>query len=134
MVTISGVALEVIEKYVFKPEGWVKRRDWRRIGDVSVDVEYVVYIRPFSREYVEELISGIDEERKKYMPLIEFMFDLVSGDIWKDPLKGAFKTTDTYTAYLLAKIIAHYHGCAWMIKTDDTIYVWSKGYYYCESR
>ncbi len=135
MVLIYGKALEIIEKYVLKPEGWVKKRDWRRIGDVSADVEYVVYIRPLPREFVEEIVSDMDAGAgDKHKSLIEFVFYLVSGEIWKDPLKGAFRTTDPHTAYLLAKIIAHFHGCSWMIKTDNIIFIWSKGYYYCESR
>jgi hypothetical protein len=135
MVLIHGKALEIIERYVFKEGKWVKERDWRRIGDVTADVEYVVYIRPLPREFVEEIISDMDAGAgDKHKSLIEFVFYLVSGEFWRDPLKGAFRTTDNYTAYLLAKIIALHHGCAWMIGTDNTIYVWSKGYYYCESR
>lgn len=121
---ISGKGYEFISKYVLEPrKKEVEKVDEfsKPIGDVSIDVKYVIYMREappdlslWSSVFVKELAFKA----------------VMNKENWKMPLEGAYRTPSVRTALFLASAIAYYTGGAWVIESNKEYYIWSKGYYH----
>lgn len=126
---IEGEAYEFIRKYVFTPGGPIRQIEAfaESIGRRSINVKYVIRVDPAPAR-VLNMINTMDE-LKSFVCWISFR-SIADKENWKDPAEGALYTEDLNTALLLASCLKYYTGGAWVIKSEDKYYVWTRGYYH----
>jgi hypothetical protein len=128
MPTVEGEAYEFVKKYLFVPKGPIREISAfaTPIGRQSVEVKYIIHVLEIPARILNVLSKG---ELAFYTSTLIFSA-IADKQVWKNPSEGAFETTDMNTALFLADMVKRVTGGCWILVSNGTYYVWTRGYYH----